>query len=273
MTARASFTHSPDYVQSLARGLQVLRAFNHGRRRSTLSEIAAQSGLARAVARRNLLTLQHLGYVATQDRHFFLTPRVLELGYGYLASLDLTDLAQEAMERLSQRVNESSSMAVLDGDEIVYVARVPVRRLMSVALGVGSHLPAYVTSMGRVLLAAKSPNELKSWLQTHSFRPITPHTLHKTRALLAEILRVRRQGYAFVSQELESGLCSIAVPIRSASGQVVCGLNVSLRYSDDVKAIALKKMLPALQTAQRSIEQAMARSNWQPLTVARDTHD
>jgi len=273
MTSRGSFTNSPDYVQSLARGLQVLRAFNHGRRRSTLSEIAAQSGLARAVARRTVLTLQHLGYVATQDRYFFLTPRVLELGYSYLSSLDLTDLAQEPMERLSQRVSESSSMAVLDGNEIVYVARVPVRRLMSVALGVGSRLPAFATSMGRVLLAAKLPNELNSWLRTNTFRPITPHTLYKTKALMTEILRVRRQGYAFVSQELESGLCSIAVPIRSASGHVVCGLNVSLRYSDDVKAIALKKMLPALQTAGRSIEQAMARSSWQPLTVSQDTHD
>ena len=177
------------------------------------------------------------------------------------------------MERLSQRVSESSSMAVLDGNEIVYVARVPVRRLMSVALGVGSRLPAFATSMGRVLLAAKLPNELNSWLRANTFRPITPHTLYRTKALMTEILRVRRQGYAFVSQELESGLCSIAVPIRSASGQVVCGLNVSLCYSDDVKAIALNKMLPALQTARRSIEQAMARGSWQPLTVSQDTHD
>jgi IclR family pca regulon transcriptional regulator len=273
MTSPASFTKSPDYVQSLARGLQVLRAFNHGRRRSTLSEIAVQSGLARAVARRNLLTLQHLGYVATQDRHFFLTPRVLELGYSYLSSLDLTDLAREAMEQLAQRVGESCSLAVLDGEEIVYIARVPVRRLMSVALGVGSRLPAYATSMGRVLLAAKAPNELTSWLRNHSFRPITSHTLFKTKALKGEIQRIGRLGYAFVSQELELGLCSIAVPIHSNSGQVVCGLNLSLRYSDEVKGIALKQMLPALQTAQRSIEQAMARNNWQPLTLSKDAHD
>lgn len=269
-TTRAAFTKSADYVQSLARGLQVLRAFNHDRRRSTLSEIATHSGLARAVARRNLLTLQHLGYVATRDRHFFLTPRVLELGYGYLASLDLPDLAREAMERLSQRVSESSSMGVPDGNEIVYVARIPVRRLMSVALGVGSRLPAFVTSIGRVLLAAKPDDALTSWLRHQVFRPITPHTLFKTKALKAEILRVRRQGYAFVSQELELGLCSIAVPIRSAQGEVVCGLNVSMRYSDEVRTIALKEMLPALQTAQRTIEQALARSNWQPLTISHD---
>lgn len=265
MTTPAAFTSSPDYVQSLARGLQVIRAFNHERRRSTLSEIAAHSGLARAVARRNLLTLQHLGYVAAQDRHFFLTPRVLELGYSYLSSLDLTDLAQEAMERLSQQVSESSSMAVLDGDEIVYVARIPVRRLMSAALGVGARLPAFATSMGRVLLAAKSDPELNRWLRHQTFRPITPHTLSKAKALKAEILRVRRQGYAFVSQELELGLCAIAVPIRSASGQAVCGLNVSIRYSNEVKTIALRKMLPALQVARQAIEEAMSRSHWQPL--------
>ena len=272
MAAPASFTDSPDYIQSLARGLQVLRAFNRERPRSTLSEIAAHIRLSRAVARRGLLTLQHLGYVALQGRHFFLTPRVLELGYSYLSSLDLTELAQEAMEQLSQRVGESCSMAVLDGSDIVYVVRVPVRRLMSVALGVGARLPAFAASMGRVLLADKSDHELAAWLRDNTFRPITAHTLYKTRMLKAEIVRVRRQGYAFVSQELEPGLCSIAVPVRSATGQVVCGLNVSMRYTDDVRSIALKKMLPALKSARQSIEEAMARGGWQPLTVSRSAH-
>src|SRR6516165_6859910 len=158
MALRPSFTNSPDYLQSLDRGLQVLRAFNRERPRCTLSEVAAQTSLSRAVARRSLLTLQHLGYVAAQGRQFFLTP--LELGYSYLSSLDLTDLAHEPMEKLSQRVGESCSMAVLDGSEIVYVARVAVRRLMSVALGVGARLPAFAASMGRVLLADKSDDEL-----------------------------------------------------------------------------------------------------------------
>ena len=252
--------------------MQVLRAFNRERPRCTLSEIAAQIGLSRAVARRSLLTLQHLGYVGAQGRHFFLTPRVLDLGYSYLSSLDLTELAHEAMEQLSQRVGESCSMAVLDGSEIVYVARVPVRRLMSVVLGVGARLPAFATSMGRVLLADKSDAELTAWLRDNTFRPITTHTLYKTRALQAEILKARRQGYAFVAQELELGLCSIAVPIRSTTGQAVCGLNVSMRYSDDVQVMALKKMLPALYRARQAIEQAMARSGWQPLTVSRSTY-
>jgi IclR family pca regulon transcriptional regulator len=272
MTVRASFTNSPDYIQSLDRGLQVLRAFNRERPRCTLSEIAVQIGLSRAVARRSLLTLQHLGYVAAQGRHFFLTPRVLELGYSYLSSLDLTELAHEAMERLSQRVDESCSIAVLDGSEIVYVARVAVRRLMSVALGVGARLPAFAASMGRVLLADKTDSELTVWLRENTFRAITMHTICKTRALHTEILKVRRQGYAFVSQELELGLCSIAVPIRSATGLVVCGLNVSMRYSDDVQAMARKKMLPALHIARQAIERSVARNGWQPLTISRSAY-
>src|SRR5437660_339781 len=151
MVLRPSFTDSPDYIQSLDRGLQVLCAFNRERPRCTLSEIAAHIGLSRAVARRSLLTLQHLGYVAAQGRHFFLTPRIPELGYRDLTSLDLTELAHEALEQLSQRVGESCSMAVLDDSEIVYVARVAVRRLMSVALEVGARLPAFAASLGRVL--------------------------------------------------------------------------------------------------------------------------
>jgi len=271
MVSNRSFTKSPDYIQSLDRGLQVLRAFNREQSRCTLSEIATQTGLSRAVVRRSLLTLQHLGYVAAEARHFFLTPRVLELGYSYLSSLDLTELAHEIMEELSQRVDESCSMSVLDGSEIVYVARVAVRRLMSVALGVGARLPAFATSMGRVLLADKSDNQLSDWLRQNSFRPITAHTVYKPRALRAQILRVRRQGYAFVSQELELGLCSIAVAIRSTTGEAVCGLNVSMRYSDNVQAVARKKMLPALLTAREAIEQAIARNGWDPL-VSRSTY-
>jgi IclR family pca regulon transcriptional regulator len=143
---------------------------------------------------------------------------------------------------------------------------------MSVALGVGARLPAFAASMGRVLLADKSDSELAVWLRENTFRPITGHTIYKTRALQAEILKVRRQGYAFVSQELELGLCSIAVPIRSATGLGVCGLNVSMRYSDDVQAVARKKMLPALHRARQAIERVVARDGWQPLTVSRSAY-
>ena len=273
MVLRPSFTNSPDYIQSLDRGLQVLRAFNRERPRCTLSEIAAQIGLSRAVARRSLLTLQHLGYVAAQGRQFFLTPRVLELGYSYLSSLDLTDLAHEAMEQLSQRVGESCSMAVLDGSEIVYVARVAVRRLMSVALGVGARLPAFAASMGRVLLGGQIGQRTHAPGCAKILFARSPRTRSTSRERLrAEILKVRRQGYAFVSQELELGLCSIAVPVRSATGVAVCGLNVSMRYSNDVRSVALKKMLPALQEARQAIERAVGRNGWQPLTISRSAY-
>ena len=197
---------------------------------------------------------------------------MLELGYSYLSSLDLTELAHEAMEQLSQRVGESCSMAVLDGSEIVYVARVAVRRLMSVALGVGARLPAFAASMGRVLLADKSDSELTAWLRENTFRPITAHTVYKTRALRAEILKVRRQGYAFVSQELELGLCSIAVPVRSATGRGRVRSQRQHALQRRCASGGAEKMLPALHRARQAIERAVARDGWRPLTVSRSAY-
>ena len=258
------FEESPDYVQSLARSLQVLRAFGHELPSPSLSEIAAHTGLSRAVVRRILLTLQHLGYVGTRGRSFFLTPRVLELGYSYLSSLDLTELAQQTMERLAQKVGESCSMSVLDGSDIVYVLRVPVRRVMSIALGVGARLPAFAASMGRVMLADLPDADLDRWIAGNAFRAYTPKTVRNARALKSELMQVRKQGYAMVSQELELGLCSIAVPIRAADGCVVAGLNVSMQYSDKAHGRALKEILPALRAAQPEIEQAIRQGGWAP---------
>jgi IclR family pca regulon transcriptional regulator len=270
MTESLPFEQSPDYVQSLARGLMVLRAFNHDLPNATLSEIAERTGLARAAARRSLLTLQHLGYVSVIGRNFSLTPRVLELGYSYLSSLGLSKLAQQAMEQLAHKVDESCSMSVLDGSDIVYVARVPVRRVMSIALGVGARLPAFAASMGRVILADLPAPELGAWLRDTKLQPFTPKTLHTASALKAELSRVREQGYALVSQELELGLCSIAVPIRAANGKVVAGLNVSMQYSDGVRELAVKKMLPALRNTQQSIEQVIVRGGSLPLLEMRN---
>ncbi len=265
------FEQSPDYVQSLARSLQVLRAFGHDLPSPSLSEIATHTGLSRAVVRRILLTLQHLGYVGLRGRSFFLTPRVLELGYSYLSSLDLTELAQQTMEKLAQQVGESCSMAVLDGNDIVYVLRVPVRRVMSIGLGVGARLPAFAASMGRVMLADLPDAELDAWMRGNSFQAYTPKTLRSARALKAELLAVRKQGYAVVSQELELGLCSIAIPIRDASGAVVAGLNVSLQYSEKAPGRALKEILPALRAAQPDIERAIRQGGWAPGIYARQT--
>jgi len=262
--ASTAFEDSADYVQSLARGLRVLRAFDRELPSPSLSEVAERTGLSRAVVRRSLLTLQHLGYVGSRGRNFFLTPRVLELGYSYLTSLDLTELAQQSMERLSQQVGESCSMAVLDGSDIVYVLRVPVRRVMSLALGVGARLPAFVASLGRVMLADLPDTALTAWLRGQKFRAYTPQTIHSASALKAELRRVREQGYALVSRELESGLCSIAVPIHAGDGRVVAALNVGMPYSEDAPARAVQQILPAMREAQRAIEQAIRRGGWLP---------
>ncbi|MFO1467226.1 MAG: IclR family transcriptional regulator C-terminal domain-containing protein [Steroidobacteraceae bacterium] len=253
-----SVEDSPDYVQSLARGLQVIRAFDADHALLSQSQIAALTGLARAVVRRSLITLEHLGYVEALGRQFRLTPRVLELGFGYLSASRLPELALPSMERLVREVQESSSMSVLDGEQIVYVARVPVSRIMTVALGVGARLPAYAASMGRVLLAGLTDAQLDAWLARAHLAPITAHTLCTARALRAEIGKVRRQGYCVVARELELGLCSVAVPIRGRGGAVLAGLNVSLQHHADSRTQVQQRILPALRRAQAEIERVLA---------------
>ena len=251
------FEGSPDFVQSLARGLEVIRSFDEEQPSPSLSELAERTGLSRATVRRSLLTLAHLGYVGQKGRQFFLTPRILELGFGYLSSLGLPELALPFMETLAQRVGESCSLTVLDDADIVYVARVPVRRIMAISLGVGARLPAFAASMGRVLLAGLPDDALDEWLARAPTRPLTPHTVHEKSALRAEILRVRAQGYAVVLQELELGLCSIAVPVRERQGRTLAALNVGMPFGQGVRERALKEILPALREAGQAIENAI----------------
>lgn len=260
--APASFEESAEYVQSLARGLQVLRAFDEDHPSATLSEVAKRVGLSRAAVRRFLLTLQYLGYVDCRGRNFFLTPRVLELGHSYLDSLNLTELAQSTAERLSRRIGESCSMAVLDGYDIVYVLRIPIRRVMSIGLGVGARLPAFATSMGRVILASLPDGALGAWMHGQVFRAFTSRTLTTQSALRAELVRVRTHGYALVVRELEDVLCSIAVPIHGANGDVVAGLNVGMPYSPDAPRRAVKEILPLLREAQVEIDRTIAHRGW-----------
>lgn len=270
--ARGAFEQTPDYVQSLARGLLVLRAFDREQPNATLSDVARRTGLSRAVVRRLLLTLMHLGYVGNRGRDFFLTPRVLELGYSYVASLGLGELAQQAMETLSRRIGESCSMAVLDGYDIVYVLRVPVRRVMSVALGVGARLPAFATSMGRVILADLDVRTLRAWLQGVKFEAFTSRTVRSARALQRELSGVRERGYALVARELEAGLCSIAVPVHAMDGRVVAAMNVGMAFTDDAPQRAVGEVLPALREAQTAVEQAISRSGWRPNLMAARAH-
>ena len=215
-----------EFVQSLERGLAVIRAFDADSPELTLSDVARLTGLTRAAARRFLLTLADLGYVRTDGRLFALRPRVLELGYSYLSSLGLPEVALPHMDSLVAQVHESSSLSVLDGAEIVYVARVPTRRIMTVAITVGTRFPAYATSMGRVLLAGLDADALDAYLRGLQLRELTPKTITQPARLRIALNRVRNQGYAMVDQELEVGLRSIAVPVHVA-GRVVGALNVS----------------------------------------------
>lgn len=233
------------YVQSLVRGLGVIRAFDAEHPRMTLSEVAAQVSLTRATARRFLLTLVEIGYVQSDGRLFWLTPRVLELGFSYLSALSLPEIAQPFLEELSRSTGESSSASVLDGDDIVYVARVAVRRIMSVSITVGTRFPAYATSMGRVLLAGLAPDALSRRLDETRFEARTPSSLASRQAVLEEIERVRAEGYALVDQELEIGLRSLAVPVVGARG-AVAAVNISVSASAFSVERMKEELLPAL---------------------------
>lgn len=251
MTGAARGTH---FVQSLERGLTVIRAFDAEHPELTLSEVARATGLTRAAARRFLLTLTDLGYMRTDGRRFALTARVLELGYAYLSALTLPEVAEPHLERLVADVRESSSVSVLDGDDIVYVARVPTSRIMRVAINVGTRFPAYATSMGRVQLAGLGESELAAYLERADLRALTPRTLADADALRAELARVRAQGWALVDQELEEGLRSIAAPIRDRDGAVVAAVNVSAHASRASKETVRKTLLPPLLDAAARIE-------------------
>ncbi len=239
-----------DFVQSLERGLAVIRAFDAEHRELALSEVARSTGLTRAAARRFLLTLVKLGYVNLSQGRFSLRPRVLELGYAYLSSLTLPEVAMSHMEGLVAQVNESCSISVLDDTDIVYVARVPTRRIMSITLAVGTRLPAFVTSMGRVLLAGLPDDELEERLARIEVTRLTSRTVKDKDALRATLVAVRQQGYAATDQELEEGLRSLAVPLRSASGTVTAALNLSVHASRASMAGLRRDFLPlALRTA------------------------
>jgi IclR family transcriptional regulator, pca regulon regulatory protein len=216
----------PSFMTSLARGLAVVRAFSDSRKPQTIAQISTRTGIPRAAVRRCLYTLQQLGYVDAELNNFSLRPKVLTLGYSYLSSTPLTVSAQPCLNAISRELNESSSLAVLDEGEILYVARAATSRVMSVALNTGSRLPAYCTSLGRVMLAHLPPGELDAYFAKTKLRAMTERTV-VDEGRLRDILRgVRQAGYAVNDEELEVGLRSIAVPVRGATGQVLAALNV-----------------------------------------------
>lgn len=254
----ADASRSGEFVTSLARGLQVVRAFDVDHPVMTLSEVAKRTGLTRAAARRFLHTLRELGYVSSDGRDFRLTPHVLSLGYAYLSSMSIVEIAQPYIEDISKQVSESCSMSVLDGFDIVYVARVPAKRIMSVALSVGTRLPAHNTSMGRVLLASMVEEELDNYFSTTERAPYTQHTVTDEKALRDILAQVRADGYAAVDQELELGVRSVAVPVRARSENTLAALNVSGHAARVSMRDMRRNFLPPLQAAASAITAALS---------------
>jgi IclR family transcriptional regulator, pca regulon regulatory protein len=255
VSVREEAARSPEFVQSLERGLAVIRAFDGEHPQLTLSEVARRTGLTRAAARRFLLTLVELGYVHTDGRLFSLRARILELGYAYLSSLSLPEVAQRHMEALVARVHESCSVSVLDGDEVVYVARVPTKRIMTVGISVGTRFPAYATSMGRVLLAAQPADWLDDYLATAQLRPLTRRTVTDPAKLRTVLTKIAAQGYAIVDQELEEGLRSVAAPIHGENGSVIAAVNVSAHATRGSFEMIRRDLLPPLLAAAKRIEE------------------
>jgi IclR family pca regulon transcriptional regulator len=249
----------PSFMTSLARGLTVIEAFSGNRHRPTTSLLSTQTGLPRAAVHRCLYTLRRLGFVDSDDeRHYYLRPSILSLGYSYLYSTPLASATQPVLERVSRLLHESCSIATLDGDSIVYVARSPVSRIMSVDLRVGSRLPAFCTSMGRIVLASVSPKKRRAYVARLTLVRYTDRTIASKEKLLRLLRVVERAGYAIVDQELEIGLRSIAVPLRDASGAVVAALNASTHAQRISMQEMQTRFLPALQAAAQELSLLLA---------------
>lgn len=249
---------SRDVVQSLERGLAVLLAFADHEEPMTITEISKLTALSRPVIRRLLITLSKAGYVRADGRHYTLTPRVLRLGYAYLSSQPLVDIAEPHMEQLTRAIQESCSLAALDGTEVVLIARVQNRRIMSINLDVGIRLPSYATSMGRMLLAGLGHDELDSHLAAAKLEPLTSHTITQESELREELARVREQGWCIVDQDLEEGVRSAAAPVRSRDGQVLAALAASVHASRvDLRAMR-EEYLPHILDAARAITADLA---------------
>jgi IclR family pca regulon transcriptional regulator len=226
----ARFGDDPDFVTALARGLAVLLALSDKRRRMSIAQVSHRTGIPRAAARRSLHTLAKLGFVAVDDaRRFYLRPRVLSFSHAYLSASPIAVLAQPILDRLGESLREACSLATLDGDEIVYIARSTSSRIMSPSLNVGRRLPAYCTSIGHVMLAHLPESELDDYLDRVRFHPYTEYTPNTVPKLHALLRAVRESGYAFASQLMEPRLCTLAVPVRDAGGNYVAGINVILQ--------------------------------------------
>jgi len=243
----AGFEGNPDFVLSLARGLQVIEAFEGNTEGLSVAEISRRTGLSRAAVRRLLITLELLGYAESDGRFYRLKTRVMRLGFSYLSSNSLATLAQPILAHVIELVHESSSVGVLEDDQIVYVARASAKRVMSVGLSVGSRLPAFCTSMGRILLSGLSDQELSAYLNRIELTPVTPRTIVDKSLLFDVIRQVRVEGFALNDEELELGHRSIAVPVRTRKGSMVAGMNIGLHAARVTVAEMVHRLLPILR--------------------------
>ncbi|MGW1677327.1 IclR family transcriptional regulator domain-containing protein [Saccharopolyspora sp. NPDC002376] len=242
------------FVRSVERTLSVLRAFSPDRSELTLTEVAQASGLDRAGARRILLTLVDLGYVRHDERHFALTSQVLEFGYAYLSSRSLPQIAEPHLRRLTRELREMTALAVLEGDEICYVAQVPSPKLLAVTIPVGTRFPAHATSMGKALLAGMPPEHLEVRLRSMDLAQVTPHTTTTREHLLAELAKIRKQGFVISDNELEEGLRGVAAPVRDADGKVIAAVNVSLHAHSSTEESVRRDIVPRLVATASRIE-------------------
>ncbi|MBN8870809.1 MAG: helix-turn-helix domain-containing protein [Solirubrobacterales bacterium] len=249
---------SKDFVKSLERGLAVIRAMGSSNDPMTLSEVAARAGIPRAAARRFLITLSELSYVESDGRLFRLTPRVMELGYGYLSGLSLPDIAIPHAEWLVNETKQPSEGAILDGDEIVYVFRVPGPYIMSSNVNVGARMPAHATALGKMLLAGLSDDRLDELLKKIKFESYTERTVTDPARLKEDIERIRELGYSLVDQELEPGLCAIAVPIKTRKEDEPVAINVSSSIVHHTPESMVEEILPPLRTAADQIAADLA---------------
>ncbi len=252
---------SPDFVTALERGLNVLAAFGREPRRMTLTQVAEATDLSRGTARRFLLTLQQLNFVGSDGKLFWLTPKVLQFSNAYLATFGLSEAGKSVIRQLTEEIGESSSMAVLDGYDVVYVARIETRRIFSSGLEVGSRLPAFCSSLGRALLSGFDEATLDKWLREGTFVAQSPRTIVEPEALRQKILEAQRLQYAIIDGEVEVGVRSIAVPVRDRAGTIVAALNIGTSAARTSLDHMRKVYLPALREAAAKVEKTLV--SWQ----------
>lgn len=256
------------FINGLAKGLAVIQAFNDEARALTLAEAAARTGLTRAAARRILMTLEDLGFAARHgERHFVLTPKVLSLGYAYLSSMPLWTFAEPVLESLVEELGETCSIAALDGTELVYVLRIPVHRILSQGVTIGSRLPLHCHSAGRVLLSGLAPGQLDAYFERAQLKSYTSRTIVDPAKLRKQIQEAGRKGHAWVQGEMEEHISGLSVPIFQADGHILAALNVSLNRPSVSEATVIRTLLPKLRRAAERLNASLAVGRGQPRVI------